>query len=146
MSGKLLRAGGFLAGVVALAVAAGPGPAQDKGDKKKYATIGQIMKKGHGAKGLLKGIDAEAKGGKWDDATNDAALLKTFGENLGKMKPEKGSDESWKKLTDKYMEQTADVAEAVGKKDAKGVKAALAALTGVKNANCNECHAAHKAD
>lgn len=110
-------------------------------DAKKY-TIEDIMKKGHGSKGLVKGIAKEVKDGKWDDAKTDAALLKDFGEALGSLKPGKGDEASWKKLSAKYKDSTAAVATAVDKKDAKGANAAL----GVIGKSCGECHKAHKPD
>ena len=106
----------------------------------KDVTISEIMKKGHGAKGLLKAIGKEVKEGKWDEAKDDAELLKLFGEGLGKIPPEKGSKESWKKLTDKYKEQTADVYKAVEKKDAKKAGDSLGKI----GKSCKECHDAHK--
>jgi cytochrome c556 len=107
---------------------------------KKY-TISEIMKKGHaGSKSLISGIRAEAKAGNWDEAQNGAKLLKTFGDQLGTLSPEKGDEANWKKLTKKYQENTAAVAAAVEKKDAAGTNAALGKITG----SCKECHASHK--
>jgi hypothetical protein len=116
-------------------------------DKEKTPTIEEIMKKGHqGSKSLLKGIAAQAKEGKWDDALDGAKTLKMFGEALGKNKPDKGTTESWKKLTDKYKENTASVYKAVEKKDVTAVNDALGKVTGAKGANCSECHKIHKGD
>ena len=139
---KLVRAGLFAAAVLGFVLASGTMSAQDK-DKKKTPSIKEIMKKGHGSMGLLGGIAKEAKDGKWEDADNDAKLLKEFGEGLGKNKPPKGDDESWKKLTEKYKENTAAVAEAAGKKDKDAVLAALDKIV-PKSGSCKECHDAHK--
>ena len=129
-------------GGLALALSVGSSSADDK---DKTPTIKEIMKKGHqGTKSLLKGIAAQAKAGEWEEAQNGAKTLKTFGEALGKNKPEKGGEESWKKLTDKYKENTAAVAEAAEKKDAKAVTDALEKVSGTKGANCMECHKAHR--
>jgi len=124
-------------GGLALAVSVGSSLADDK---EKTPSISEIMKKGHGSKGLLKGIGAEVKAGKWEDAKSDAKLLKAFGEALGKNEPEKGSKESWKKLTDEYKENTAAVAKAADKEDADGVAAGLKKIGG----SCKGCHSAHK--
>lgn len=139
---KLVRVGLFAAAILGFVLASGTMSAQDK-DKKKTPSIKEIMKKGHGSTGLLTGIAKEAKDGKWEEADNDAKLLKEFGEGLGKNKPPKGDADSWKKLTDKYKESTAAVAEAAGKKDADAVKTALDKLV-PKSGSCTECHDAHK--
>lgn len=105
----------------------------------KVPTVSEIMKVGHaGGKSLIAKIKGSVKGGKWDDAKAPADALKVFGEALGKNKPGKGDEASWKKLADKYKESTAAVAAGVEKKDAKAVAAALGKI------NCAECHKAHK--
>ncbi|OWK36615.1 cytochrome c [Fimbriiglobus ruber] len=110
-------------------------------DDKKVPSIKEIMKKGHqGTKSLLSGIKAEVKGEKWDEASTNAKLLKDFGEALGQNKPAKGDEDSWKKLSEKYKTNTAAVADAVEKKDAKATADAL----GVIGKSCGECHMAHK--
>jgi hypothetical protein len=120
--------------------------AQDKkkDDKKKDdkpATISEIMKKGHaGAKSLIKGIGAQVKEGKWSDAEDGAKTLKFFGESLGKNKPNKGDDESWKKLSGEYKDQTVAVFEGVEKKDAKAAGDALGKI----GKSCKGCHDMHK--
>jgi hypothetical protein len=109
-------------------------------DKEKSYTIEEIMKKGHGSKGLLKGISAEAKAGKWEDAQRDAVLLKAFGVALGKNKPEMGSAASWKKLTDQYKENTVAGFIATEK---QGAKATLAARGKIQK-SCGSSHKQHK--
>ncbi len=133
-------AAGLVAGVGMAVLSAGVLTADDKEDKNY--TIEEIMKKGHGAKGLLKGIAAEVKQEKWDDAVKDAKLLKAFGVSLGKNKPEKGSAESWKKLTDAYKDNTEAVYKAAETKDAKGVTTALGKI----QKSCKGCHQVHKGD
>lgn len=103
-------------------------------------SIKEIMKKGHGSKGLLDSITASAKAEKWDAAGNDSKLLKEFGESLGTLKPSKGDADSWKKFADKYKEDTAAVAAAVEKKDAKAVADGIGAI----KKSCGGCHKAHK--
>lgn len=122
------------------AVSLGAALADDKDEPKIPDTIKEIMKKGHGAKGLLKGIKGEVKEGKWDEALNDAKLLKAFGAGLGKIKPEKGDDANWKKQSEKYKENTLKVFKAVEKKDAKGADEAL----GLIGKSCKSCHDSHK--
>jgi hypothetical protein len=127
-------------GGLALAFSVGSQAADDKKDDK-VPTIKEIMKKGHqGTKSLLKGIGAQAKEGKWDDAADGAKTLKAFGEALGKNKPEKGSDESWKKLTDAYKDNTKTVFDAVEKKDATATADALGKI----GKSCKGCHDQHK--
>ncbi len=113
--------------------------AAQKEDEKVYE-IEEIMKKGHGSKGLLKGIAAEVKEGKWEDAQKDAKLLKAFGVSLGKNKPPMGSEESWKKLSEQYKENTEAVFKAAEKQDAKGVTTALGKI----GKSCMGCHKEHK--
>lgn len=107
---------------------------------EKAPTIAEIMKKGHGSKGLVKRITADVKDGNWKEAQDDAKLLKSFGESLGKNKPPKGSAESWKKLSAQYQVETAAVALAADKKDADGVNGAISKL----QKSCKACHDAHQ--
>jgi cytochrome c556 len=130
-------AAGVAAAVGMVVVSAGMLSADDT--EKNYS-IEEIMKKGHGSKGLLKGITAEVKTAKWDDAKNDAKLLKAFGVALGKNKPPRGAEASWKKLTEQYKENTVAVAKAVDKKDAKATTDALGKI----GKSCKGCHDNHK--
>jgi cytochrome c556 len=139
MTQKLIRTGLFAATLTAFILATGGLTAQDE----KTPTIKEIMKKGHGSKGLLTGIAQSARSGAWDDAINDAKLLKSFGEGLGKNMPPRGDSVSWKKLTTKYKENTEAVAKSAEKKDAKGVTAALNKIN-PKSGSCKECHDSHK--
>lgn len=124
--------------VVALVSAASAVTAQDK---EKVPSVHDIMEQGHsGKKSLIKQITATVKESKWDDAAKPSEKFKFFGESIGKNKPEKGSAESWKKLTDEYKKTTADIAEAVKKKDKAGAEKAL----GVMGKSCKACHDAHQ--
>lgn len=130
-------------GVVAMTLAYGAAAtAQDKKDDKKkdeLPTIKEIMKKGHAkTDGYIDKIKAAVKGEKWDDAKEYAKTLAAFGEALGKSKPEKGDEKSWKTLSDKYAASTKTVLEGAEKKDAKVVQKGLGAI------NCGECHKVHK--
>ena len=139
MTRKLVRAGLFAAAVVGFVIGAGALSAQDK-DKDKVYSIEDIMKRHTGAKSVLKGVGAQVKEGKWEDAQDGAKLLKAFGESLGKNDPPMGTKESWKKLTGNYKENTANVYKAIGKKDAKAANDALGKI----GKSCKECHDTHK--
>jgi cytochrome c556 len=107
----------------------------------KVTSIHDIMAKGHGGKkALLKQIGEGVKAEKWDDIAKAAKEIKTFGEDLGKNKPEKGDEASWKKLTEVYKKTTAAIAEGVEKKDAKATNTAL----GTMGKSCKSCHDVHK--
>jgi hypothetical protein len=137
---KFIRAGLFAAlGLMAVVLAYGAGFAADDKKEEKVPTISEIMTKGHkGTDAYIAKIRSEAKGEKWDDAKEHAKTLAFFGENLGKNKPPKGDEKSWKTLTEKYADTTKAVLKATEDKDAKAVNKALGAI------NCGECHKAHK--
>jgi cytochrome c556 len=135
---KMLRAG-VVAALGMVAVMAGYGVATSADDK--VPDISEIMLKGHkGTDAFLTKLRADVKGQKWEDAATNAKALNVFGEALGKNKPPKGDEKSWKALTDKYAANTKAVLAGVEKKDAK---AATAALTAIGN-SCGGCHKAHK--
>lgn len=135
--------GRLLVGVVACAfgvlftagaILAEPRPADD------FASVHDIMKKGHGKKGLLNQVKEGVKGEKWDDLAKPAAELKKFGDDLGKNKPDKGEDASWGKLTGEYKTMMLAIASGVEKKDAKATNEALTKM----NKSCKACHDGHK--
>ncbi|MBA4064142.1 MAG: hypothetical protein C0501_10600 [Isosphaera sp.] len=140
MARKTIRRGLTAAlGVAAVLTASGAG-GQDKKDEK-LPDIKEIMQKGHKATdNYLAQIKAEVKGEKWEDAGTHAKLLNAFGEALGKNKPPKGDDKSWKELCEKYASNTKAVLAAVEKKDAAAANKALGAISG----SCGGCHKAHK--
>ena len=116
------------------AILAEPRPAEPVG-------IEEIMKKGHaGKKSLLNGVKAGVKEEKWDTLTDTAKSLKTFGEDLGKNKQEKGDDASWKKLSAEYATNMTAIADGIEKKDAKATNDALAKMS----KSCKTCHDQHK--
>jgi hypothetical protein len=122
-------------GVAAVALAAGAGYGADD----KLPTIKEIMTKGHkGTDAYMAKIKADAKAGKWDEAKEYAQTLATFGAAMPKLKPSKGSAESWKALSEKYAASTKATLKAVESKDAAAVNKALGGI------NCMECHKAHR--
>ena len=135
---KLSRVAAGLVAAVGMAALSAGVLAGD--DKEKTYPIEEIMKKGHGSKGLLKGIAAHVKEAKWDEAKTDAKLLKAFGVSLGKNEPPMGEAKSWKKLAEAYKENTETVYKAVEKKDAKGATDALGKI----GKSCAGCHKEHK--
>ncbi len=145
MHRQLRRAALAMAVALGAALAAG---ADDKktDDKKEVLDAHAIMHEGHQGdkktktKSTLKIIEAGVKEKKWDDIQKPAKRVKEFGEALGKVDPEKGSKESWKKLTDEYKKTTAAIAEGVEKKDEKQATEALAKMT----KSCGACHKQHK--
>ena len=117
------------------AILAEPRPAED------FASVHDIMKKGHGGKkSLLNQIKAGAKDEKWDDIAKPAKELKKFGEELGKNKVEKGETASWTKLSGEYKTMMLAIADGVEKKDQKATNEAL----GKMNKSCKACHDSHK--
>ncbi|HVK17607.1 MAG TPA: hypothetical protein VM533_11720 [Fimbriiglobus sp.] len=135
---KLGRVAAGLAAVVGMAALSAGVLAGD--DKEKTYPIEEIMKKGHGSKGLLKGIETHVKGSMWDEAKTDAKLLKAFGVSLGKNEPPMGEAKNWKKLAEAYKENTETVFKAVEKKDSK---AAFEGLGKIRK-SCSGCHKEHK--
>ena len=105
------------AGVITLTLTVGVLAARRQG---QGATVAEIMEEGHsGKKSLLRKIGDAVDDSKVAAVEKEAKRLKELGEALGKNKQPKGSDASWKKLTEQYKKETAALAEAVGKKDQK---------------------------
>ena len=131
-------AAGITAAVVGLALAVGASRAANTAD---VPSIADIMEEGHsGKKSLVNKIKTAAKEDKLADAEAPAKKLKEFGEALGKNTPEKGSKESWAKLSAVYKADTAAIHDAVVKKDKKGTEAAMAKL----QKSCQTCHDVHQ--
>lgn len=139
---KCIRAALFAAlGVVTMTLAYGAATATAGQKDDKIPTVKEIMAQGHkGTDSLLAKLKGEVKDGKWDDAVTHAKALNVFGVALGKNKPSKGDEKSWKELTDKYTASTKDLVAAAEKKDGKAATAALGAIGG----SCGACHKAHK--
>ena len=108
---------------------------------QKIPDIKTIMQEGHkGTDAFISKIGKEAKVGKWDEAREHAKALAVFGTALGKNKPPKGDEGSWKKLTEQYQAHTQEVLAATGKKDAAATEKSLKAITN----SCGGCHKSHK--
>jgi hypothetical protein len=141
---KFIRASLFVGfGVIAMTLAYGTAATAGQKDKdkkeEKVPTISEIMTQGHkGTDAYIAKIREAAKGEKWEDAQKYAKTLAFFGENLGKNKPPKGTEESWKTFTKAYAEATKNVQKATEDKDAKAVAKGLGGI------NCGGCHKAHK--
>ncbi len=138
---KLIRASLFAAlGTMAVLFAYGSVGAAPAADDK-LPDIAEIMKKGHAkTDGYLTKIKGAVKDGKWEDAQKYAKDLNILGEALGKNKPPKGDEKSWKTMSAKYAENTGKVLKGAEAKDAKATNAGLGAIGG----SCGGCHKAHK--
>lgn len=139
---NLFRASLFAAlGVAVTVLASGPSVSVAKQKDEKIPDIKTIMQEGHkGTDAFLSKIGKEAKAGQWDEAQAHAKALAVFGTALGKNKPSKGDEASWKKLTDQYEANTKAVLAATEKKDAGATQKALKSIGG----SCMGCHKAHK--
>ncbi len=127
-----------VAGVVTLVLTVGVLSADDK---DKVPTIAEIMEEGHsGKKSLLRKIGDAVDDGKTASVEKEGKRLKELGEAIGKNKQPRGSDASWKKLTDQYKKQTAELAEAIAKKDQKKAEEGVTRL----KKSCQACHDEHK--
>ena len=124
---------GFRYGAAALMVVAFAGlTVCGAGDDKPKYDIETIMDKAHGEKNdklLKKVLDGKA------DADEKKQLLEYYTE-LGKNKPPKGDDKSWKTKTSALVSAAKEVAD--GKEDG------IAHLK--KAASCKDCHTVHKKD
>ena len=123
-----------------LVLAAGVATADDK-KPEKPKDIKEIMKKGHaGKKALLNVVGNELKAEKWEEVKKATDVMKVYGETLPDFDPPKGEKTSWKKLTDKYKEETAAMSKAADKKDAAATEKALKSIQN----SCKGCHSQHK--
>lgn len=109
--------------------------------EEKTPTTKEIMKKlADKEAGIVAKAAKLGKDEKWDDAAKLSKDIKEYGAALGKNKPKKGDTDSWEKLTKKYADTTAEIATAVGKKDAKALETSVKAFSGM----CKSCHEVHK--
>ena len=124
--------------VLALAVAALPRSARGD-DKDKIPEIADIME-AHSKTGARAKVAAAVKAKKWEDAAEPMKEWLKLAEALGKNKPPKGTEVSWKKLTGTYEKTVKTLATAVEKKNAQSANGALGKIGGM----CGTCHKAHR--
>lgn len=86
------------------------------------------------------GKQAKGKDVKWEDIQTQTAEWVKVAEDLGKNKPPKGDEKSWKEQTDKYLATVKAIHEAAEKKDSAGINKGL----GTIGASCGGCHGKHK--
>ena len=101
------------------------------------------MTKAHkGGDSLIEKLGKELKDDepKWDDIQKQTKDLVDLGTALGKNKPPKGEQESWDKLTKKYLDEAKVLDEAAKKKD----KSAAADAQKTLKTYCADCHKEHK--
>ena len=136
---KLMRAGIAAAlSAAALVLTYGALTAANAADKP---TIDEIMKKNHNKKaGAFPKIQKLIEEGQFDKAAPLAKDLAANGAKLQSVKPEKGDEKSWEKMSKAYAVNTKAVSEAVEKKDAAAAKASAKTLQG----SCKACHDAHR--
>ena len=127
--------------VLAVGLVVGLGTLAAANNTADVPGIDEIMAEAHNKKrGLQPKLDAAVKAGKWDEAAKPAGRLKELGDALCKNKPHQGPDASWKKLSTQYKQQTAEIADAVQKKD----KAKAQALLAKFGKSCDACHEVHR--
>jgi cytochrome c556 len=112
----------------------------DKKEKEEFASTHDIMESVPGKKGLVAQLNNAAKDEKWDDAKKIGEKLKKFGGDLGKNAPDKGTKESWAKLSEKFDKQMTAMAKGAEDKDGKAIAAATKEFGG----SCKACHDAHQ--
>ena len=129
--GAMVLAVGLLVGVVGAA-----------DTKSSIPTISDVMRKVNGKAGLSKAVKAAVSSDMidWTDVQKKTKEMLEHVEALGKNTPEKGTKESWEKLTKSWAESAKKVDEAAKKKDKAATVQALTALQGA----CRTCHSAHK--
>jgi|GEM_PF-5926563 len=111
-----------------------------KDDKKnaKMLNTKQIMGK---TKGAMGDIDKQIKGEpKWDLVATKSAIAVAAVKDLPKNPPKKGDVDSWKKLSEAYVESFTKLETAVEKKDVEATRAASKEI----GASCGACHKLHK--
>jgi cytochrome c556 len=111
-------------------------------DDETYDTE-TIMKSLFGKTGKFKSAlkkEIEAKPTDWEAIDKTTEDIAKYGKALGKNDPEKGSKDSWKKLSDKFAENTKALHEAADAKDMDKLKASQKAIGG----SCKSCHDVHR--
>jgi len=83
---------------------------------------------------------AKSKDPKWEDIQKETKDWVKISESIGTFKPPKGTDDSWKEQTTKYLTNVKAVNAAAEKKDADGVSKGLATIGN----SCGACHSQHR--
>jgi hypothetical protein len=132
--GAMVLAVGLLVGVV--------GAADDKAKASNIPTVQEVMKAVNGKAGLQKAVGKALTSDMldWTDIQKKTKDMVEHIEALGKNTPEKGTKESWEKLTKAWLASAKKVDEAAKKKDKDATNRALTELRGA----CQTCHKAHK--
>jgi acyl carrier protein phosphodiesterase len=137
---KRFTFGALLVASISLSILYDAANAQKEKDKKAH-TIKEIMKIAHSDKmALLKSINTELKGEKWEEVTKHSKELVGLAEEMAEAKPKKGEADSWKKVTAEYKENALKLGEAADKKKGEDAKSSLMAL----QTSCKGCHSLHK--
>lgn len=129
------RMGVFAACAFAVAAVSGGLTAADKATSVK-----EVMKAMNGKGGYVAKTVAAGKAGEWDKAAELGSQAAVYAAAICDLKPNKGDDGSWTKLTDKYKMVGADIESAAKAKDLKKLEASAKAFGGA----CKSCHSAHK--
>ncbi len=141
---RMLRV--FAAGAAVFAVWAIFGKSSEKAagnNADELPGIEEIMKKVNSKKsGIHPALDPLLKADpvKWDDVSKMTKEYETLAVALGKNKPEKGSANSWAKLSKSYADEAKSLNAAAGKKDTAAAMAAYAKLS----KSCQACHEEHR--
>src|SRR5262249_32625521 len=109
--GAMVLAVGLLVGVV--------GAADDKSKSPSVPTISEVMQKVNGKAGLRGAVNKALTSDmiNWEDVQKKTKDMVEHIEALSKNTPEKGTKESWEKLTKSWLDSAKKVDEAAKKKD-----------------------------
>ncbi len=112
-------------------------------DDEKYETetiMKNVFNKKSGKFSSVLKKQVEASPTDWEAIQKTTEEINKYGKVLSKNDPEKGSKESWKKLSEKFGENTKALDDAADAKDLDKVKASQKAIGG----SCKACHDAHR--
>ena len=112
-------------------------------DDEEYDTetvMKSLFAKNKGKFGSVLKKEVAATPTDWSAIQKTTEEIAKYGKALGKNDPEKGGKDSWKKLTDKFAENTKSLDDAADAKDLAKVKASQKAIGG----SCKACHDTHR--
>jgi hypothetical protein len=109
----------------------------------KAPDIKQIMQRANKPTGIYFNLkkDLEDEEPMWADMREEARELAQLAASLGKQTPPKGDRASWMKLTRAYADDARGLYQAIGRKDRRVARSAIARLGGD---TCTRCHKAHR--